>query len=183
MTSGVVSIVVPTAGLVLLVGPAGAGKTTFARHLFKPTEIVSSDACRALVSDGESNQAASADAFRLLREITALRLKRKRLTVVDATNVEPFDRLPLLRLAQEAGLPAVAVVFDLPVDLCVARSTGRPGRRVAEKHVRRQWETMLLGLPGLAAEPAVEAVHILKKPEEVDAVEVRRARATKLRAS
>lgn len=168
--AGVIRIPVPS--LVLLVGPAGAGKSTFAARHFRDTEVVSSDRCRALVSDSERSRAASADAFRLLHQIAALRLKRRRLTVVDATNVEPYDRRPLLELAEAHGLPAVAIVFDVPLEVCLQRAGGRSDRRVAEAAVRQQWETMLLGLPGLAAEPGVAAVHMLSS----GGAEVRRLR-------
>ena len=155
---------VPRSGLVLLIGPAGAGKTTLARRLFEPTEIVSSDQCRALVSDRENDQRASADAFRLLHLIVDLRLKRRRLAVVDATNVAAWDRRPLLQLARGRGLPAVAIVLDVPLEVCLDRDAGRPERRVGEEAVRSQWETMQIGLPGLAREGFAE-VHVLESTD------------------
>lgn len=159
---------IPAPALVLLVGPAGAGKSTFAERHFRPTEIVSSDHCRALVSDSERNQSASADAFRLLHQIAALRLKRRRLTVIDATNVEPYDRRPLLELALAQSLPAVAIVFDLPLDLCLERAGTRGSRPLREATIRKQWEAMLLGLPGLPSEPGVVAVHVLRSSSDLD---------------
>lgn len=167
----------PVPALVLLVGPAGAGKSTFAARCFQPTEVVSSDRCRALVSDSERNQAATGDAFRLLHEIAALRLRRRRLTVIDATNVEPVDRRPLLDLAAAHGVPAVAIVFDLPLDICLARAAGRASRQVRAAAIRRQWEAMLVHLPTLAAEPGLVAVHVLRSVSEVDAAVVVRRRA------
>jgi protein phosphatase len=62
-------ISIPELSLVLLVGPSGCGKTSFARKHFLPTEVVSSDFCRALVSDNENDQSATGDAFDLLHEI------------------------------------------------------------------------------------------------------------------
>ena len=163
--------------MVLLIGPAGAGKSTFAARHFRPTEVISSDQCRALVSDHERNQAASSDAFRLLEQIAALRLKRRRLVVVDATNVDPLDRRPLLALARSHGAPAVAIVFDLPLELCVERATGRESRQVKRGVVRRQWESMLLHLPRLAAEPGVVAVHVLSSDAEAAATTLVRRRS------
>ena len=171
------AIELPAPALVLLVGPAGAGKSSFAARCFRPTEVVSSDRCRALVSDSERNQAATADAFRLLHEIAALRVKRRRLTVIDATNVEPLGRRPLLDLAAAHGVPAVAIVFDLPLDLCVTRANSRSSRRVRAAAIQRQWEAMLVHLPTLAAEPGLVAVHFLRSAPEVESAVVVRRRA------
>ena len=85
--------------LVLLVGPAGCGKSTFARRHFRPTEVVSSDFFRGLVCDDENNQAASRDAFELLHEVVARRLAWRRFTVVDATNLQRHA----LQLGPDAG--------------------------------------------------------------------------------
>jgi diadenosine tetraphosphatase ApaH/serine/threonine PP2A family protein phosphatase len=108
-------IVVPEQCLVLLVGIAGSGKSSFAARHFAETEVVSSDRCRALISDDETDQRATADAFALLRTIVAARLARGRLTVVDATNLDPESRAPLLALAREAHVQAVAIVLDPPL--------------------------------------------------------------------
>src|SRR6478672_3647989 len=94
-------ISVPKLSLVVLIGPSGAGKSTFARRHFLPTEIVSSDACRGMVSDNENDQAATPDAFELLHFVVGKRLALGRLTVVDATNVQPEGRAPLVALARQ----------------------------------------------------------------------------------
>ena len=85
----------PELSLILLIGSTGAGKSTFARRLFKPTEIVSSDACRGLVADDENDQSASKDAFELLHYLVAKRLKRGLLPSQDheAELVAMMDRL------------------------------------------------------------------------------------------
>src|SRR5205807_8962195 len=114
-----VRIGLPGGALVLLVGPAGSGKSTFARTHFGPTEAISSDFCRGLVADDESDQRATDAAFEILYLVVEHRLRRRRLTVVDATNVNPLDRGGLLGLARKHHAPAVAVVFDLPEQLCV----------------------------------------------------------------
>src|SRR4051794_23007229 len=90
----------PELSLVLLVGPSGCGKSTFARRHFRPSEIVSSDFYRGVVCDDESNQAASRDAFALVHEVVARRLAWRRFTVVDATNLQPDARKPLLDLVR-----------------------------------------------------------------------------------
>jgi len=102
-------------------GPAGSGKSTFAKKHFRPTEILSSDYYRALVCDDESDQSVSKDAFEVLHFIAAKRLRIGRVTVIDATNVLRSSRKSLLDLAKEYRAPAVAIVLDLPERLCIAR--------------------------------------------------------------
>src|SRR3954453_2538179 len=108
-----VEIVMPAMGLVVLVGVSGSGKSTFARAHFKPTEMVSSDFCRGLVSDDENNQSATPDAFDLLGYIVSKRLSRGLLTVIDATNVQMEARRSLLDLARKFDVLPSAIVFDL----------------------------------------------------------------------
>ncbi len=107
-------ITIPELSLVVLVGPSGCGKSTFARKHFKPTEVFSSDFCRGLVSDDENNQAATKDAFEVLNFIATKRLATGRLTVIDATNVQPEARKPLVALAREFHVIPVAIVLNLP---------------------------------------------------------------------
>ena len=102
---------VPELSLVLLVGASGSGKSTFAGTHFLPTEVLSSDFCRGLVSDDENDQAATKPAFELLHFIASKRMEAGRLTVVDATNVRMEDRRPLLQLAREHHYLATAIVL------------------------------------------------------------------------
>src|SRR3954447_18046960 len=95
------TINIPKLSLVVLIGPSGSGKSTFARRHFRPTEILSSDACRGMVSDDEKEQAVTKDAFEVLRFIAGKRLALGRLTVIDATNVQPEARKPLVELARQ----------------------------------------------------------------------------------
>ena len=123
-------LIIPECALVVLIGPSGAGKSTFAQRHFRPTEVLSSDACRALVADSETDQAATPEAFEVLHFIAAKRLAAGRLTVIDATNVQPEARRPLLALAREYHCLAVAIVFDLPADICQAQNRRRPDREL-----------------------------------------------------
>src|SRR5918998_5636340 len=118
-------LTIPDLSLVALVGPSGCGKSTFARKHFRPTEVLSSDFFRGLVSDDEGDQSASKDAFELLHFAAARRLARRRLTVVDATNVQPEGRKQLLELARRYHYLAAAIVFDLPEELCQAHNQRR----------------------------------------------------------
>src|SRR5512134_888149 len=124
-----VSLPIPSDALVLLVGIAASGKSTFARRQFGPTEVLSSDEMRALVTDDPSAQGATDDAFDLLHRILAMRLRRGRLTVVDATNVEEWARRELLGVARRHRRPAVAVVLDPPLDVALRRNLERPAPR------------------------------------------------------
>ena len=128
MTSPILEIPVPS--LVLLIGSSGAGKSTFAARHFQPTEILSSDRCRAMICDDESDQTINTEAFELLHLIAQLRLQRQKLTVIDATNLQFRDRQPLLSLAQAARVPAVAIVFNISLETCLAYNQARPGRQV-----------------------------------------------------
>ena len=167
------TIEIPELCLVVLIGPAGAGKSTFAAARFKPTEVVSSDLCRALVADDEDDQSATPAAFEVLHLIASLRLRRRKLTVVDAVDARPRDRRPLLELAAERDCAAVAVVLDLPEELCVERDRLRPGRTVGAKVIADQRAAIERSLSGLRDE-GFAAIHLLGSPEEVDAARVRR---------
>jgi protein phosphatase len=162
---------IPPGALVLLIGAAGSGKSTFARKHFKSTEIVSSDALRAAVSDDEADQGASADAFEVLRLIAGKRLRRGRLTVIDATSVQRESRRSLLALAALDRRPAVAIVLNLPVEICLARLQARPDRLVEPKVVEKQAADLLEGLPGLADE-GFDRMYILDNKEDIDSAQV-----------
>ena len=107
-------ITLPEYCLVVLIGASGSGKTTFAREHFMPTEVLSSDFFRALVSDDENDLSATNDAFDTLHYVAAKRLGALRLTVIDATNVQAFARKPLIELAKRFHILPIAIVLDLP---------------------------------------------------------------------
>jgi protein phosphatase len=159
-------LAVPELSLVVLIGVSGSGKSTFARAHFKPTEVISSDFCRGLVADDENDQSATTQAFELLNYIVGLRLAAGRLTVVDATNVQPDARRKLVALAREHDVLPVAIVLDLPERLCLDRNSGRPDRNFGEHVVRRQRDQLRRGLKGLQRE-GFRTVHVLKDPDEV----------------
>ncbi|MEU2184987.1 polynucleotide kinase-phosphatase, partial [Streptomyces thermolilacinus] len=158
--------------LVVLVGATGSGKSTFARRHFKPTEVVSSDFCRGLVSDDENDQSASRDAFDVLHYIAAKRLAAGRLTVVDATNVQAEARRRLVRLAREHDVLPMAIVLDVPEEVCAARNATRPDRADMPRHViRRHRGELRRSLRGLERE-GFRKVHVLRGVEEIEAAEV-----------
>jgi protein phosphatase len=132
-------IEIPDPSLILLIGSSGAGKSTFAARHFKPTEVISSDRCRAMISDDESDQTINDKTFALLHHIANLRLSVGKLTVIDATNLEFRARRPLLRMARKYRRPVCAMLFEIPIERCLENNRLRPERKVPE-HVIVQHE-------------------------------------------
>lgn len=166
-------ITVPELSLVALVGPTGSGKSTFARKHFKPTEVLSSDYFRGLVSDDESSQAATGDAFDALYYVARKRLAAGKLTVVDATNVQVEARRPIVALAREYHCLPVAIVLNLPDRLCHERNRGRPDRAFGP-HVARQHSQQLRRSLRRLRDEGFRHVYVLSSPEEIGAARVER---------
>ncbi len=164
-------LTLPDLCLVVLVGASGAGKSSFARKHFKPTEVISSDFCRGLVSDDENDQAATGDAFDVLQYVVGKRLARGRMAVVDATNVQAEARAPLVELARANDVLPVAVVLKLPEDVCHARNRGRADRGFGPHVVRNQMSQLRKGLRGLSRE-GFRYVYVLESQDEVDGAEM-----------
>jgi protein phosphatase len=174
-TPGRGAVRIPDLCLVVLVGISGSGKSTFAASHFAPTEVISSDFCRALVSDDPNDQSATRDAFDVLQFVTAKRLTAGRLTVIDATSVQPEARRSLIALAREHHVLAVAIVLDLPEQICAARNAARPDRDFGA-HVLRQQRTQLRrGLKGLRRE-GFHRVYVLAGEADIAAATVSRER-------
>ncbi|HWY55458.1 MAG TPA: polynucleotide kinase-phosphatase [Terriglobales bacterium] len=164
-------LTIPELAIVALVGPSGSGKSSFARKHFRGTEILSSDFCRGLVSDDENSQAATNDAFEVLHFIASKRLAAGKLVVIDATNVQPEAREPIIALGREYHCLPVAIVFDLPEKLCQERNRTRPDRDFGPHVIRQQSQQLRRSLRGLERE-GFRRVHVLRSPEEVDAAEI-----------
>jgi protein phosphatase len=154
----------PNDALVVLVGASGSGKSTWAVARFEPHEVLSSDAFRAMVAGDAADQSATDDAFRLLHAAGRARLRRGLLTVVDATNLTKAARSSLLELAREAGRPAVAVIFDVPLERCLAQNARRPDRRVPEAVVRGHVRQLAAARTALAEE-GFAAIHEAGAPD------------------
>ena len=166
-------IAIPELCLVVLIGPTGSGKSTFADRHFKPTEVVSSDACRAMVADDDTDQSATPDAFALLNFIAATRLRNGRLTVIDATSVQPRARKPLVELARKHDCLSVAIVLNMPEALCLARNKDRPERSFGPHVVRNQAAQLKRSLRRLKRE-GFRYVFVFNTPEEVEEAFVER---------
>jgi predicted kinase len=176
----VTEIVIPDPSLVVLIGAAGAGKTTFARRYFDPSEILSSDRYRALIAGDEADQTATRAAFGRLHRELAGRLANRLTTVVDATNVERAARNAVLKRSDAAGISAVAIIFDLPADVVLARNASRLERVVDEPVVRKHLARLrwFLDDPGFTLDrEGFSQLVVLRRPEEVDAVRVVRTTA------
>ncbi|MEU2056447.1 polynucleotide kinase-phosphatase [Streptomyces bungoensis] len=154
--------------LVVLVGASGSGKSTFARRHFKPTEVISSDFCRGLVSDDENDQSATGDAFDVLHYIAGKRLAAGRRTVVDATSVQQDARRQLIDLAKRYDVLPIAIVLDVPEEVCAERNAARTDRadmprRVIQRHIRE----LRRSLRHLERE-GFRKVHVLRGAEEAE---------------
>ena len=166
-------IKIPKLSLVVLIGPSGSGKSTFAHKHFKTTEVLSSDDCRGMVSDDENDQTVTAQAFEVLRFIAGKRLALGRLTVIDATNVQPEARKPLVELARQYHCLPVAIVLDLHERTCQDRNIGRSDRDFGPHVIRNQKSQLRRGLRGLQRE-GFRHVFVLETLEKVEAAVVER---------
>ncbi|MEX1024239.1 MAG: polynucleotide kinase-phosphatase [Planctomycetota bacterium] len=169
------TITIPRPSLVVLIGPSGSGKSTFARKHFEPTEVLSSDFCRGLVSDDENDQAATKAAFEVLHFVAAKRLAAGKLTVVDATNVQAPARKSLVALAREYDCLPVAIVLNVGEKICQQRNRARDDRSFGPHVVQHQQRQLGRSLRHLKRE-GFRNVTILKSPEEIDAAVVERVK-------
>ncbi len=154
----------PDPALVLLVGPSGAGKSTFAEAHFDPSEIVSSDRLREMLSGDAGDQGASAEAFRIVTLLVNGRLARRLTTVVDATNLRAASRRQYLNSARRYAVPALAIAFRLPDEMYLARNATRADRTVASDVIANQAQRMADVLAALPGE-GYETVHLVGAAE------------------
>jgi protein phosphatase len=166
-------ITIPHLSLIVLVGPSGSGKSTFAHRHFLPTEVLSSDACRGMVGDDQNDQNMTEPAFEVLHFIARKRLALGKLTVIDATNVQPEARKPLVQLAREYHCLPIALVFNLPERICEERNRTRTDRGFPRHVIRQQKATLRRSLRGLKRE-GFSHVFIYDTPEEVEATSIER---------
>lgn len=172
----------PEPCLVVLVGAAGSGKSTFASRWFDDAEILSSDRYRELASGDAADQTATREAFRRLHHALGRRLTTSGTAVVDATNVRADARAALIDHARAAGVPAIAIVLDLPADEVLERNRGRSERVVPEPAVRRHLADLRRGLSGrgLTGE-GFDAVHVVTSAADLEGLVVIRGSAPRRR--
>lgn len=162
---------VPPAALVVLIGPAASGKSTWAKHHFEPTQIVSADFCRALIADDENDQEATRDAFRLFHRIIGERLKRGLPTVADSNALITSARAELLRDAAVHNRPTIAVVFALPPETQQIWAAGRQ-RRIPPSILNEHRQLLHQTLHVLCNE-GFNQIIILRTIDEIDRMAVR----------
>lgn len=163
----------PENALIVLVGPSGSGKSTFAAKHFGPTEVVSSDRCRGLISDNEADWSINQDAFDIVFLITRKRLALGRLTVVDATSLRPIDRKPLIDLAREYNRPAIAIVFDLPPELCHERNQAKDDRNFGVEVPKRHSKLLHESVQNMRSEGFSDVI-VFRSEDEVNRLDIER---------
>jgi protein phosphatase len=164
-------ITIPELSVIALVGVSGSGKSTFAARHFLPTEVISSDFCRKLVSDDENDQSATAAAFAVLHTIAAQRLASGRIVVIDATSVRPDDRKPIVQLARDHHVFAYAIVLDVPPEVCRGRNATRPERDFGDHVIRNQRSALRRSINNLHRE-GFRKVYVLRGVDDIDHAEV-----------
>ena len=166
---------IPDPALVVLVGAAGAGKSTLAARLFAADEILSSDQLRAAIAGDPRDQRATGPAFAALHRVVSRRLADGLLTVVDATSVEPKARRPLVCRARDAGVPSVAIVLELPARVVLDRNARRAARVVDPGVVRHHLAVLRRSVDrGSFATEGWDLVVHLREPGHVDELRVTR---------
>lgn len=141
----------PPRGVVVLAGISGSGKSSWAARELPGVHILSSDTLRGVLTDNLEHQECSRDAFDTLEQLADLRLKWGRLTVIDATNLKRAMRKKWLALARKHNVPAVAVFFDTPPEVCARRQLLRD-RQVPLQVLERQARALDSLVPNLLEE-------------------------------
>lgn len=158
------TIKIPETTLVVLCGPAGCGKSTFALNNFKDTQIVSSDHCRGMVCDDETNIWSSSQAFKVFRCIIEQRLTLGKLTVADSTALTRRARRRLLDLGRAYDYQVIIIAFDIPLDTCKMRNASR-SRVVDEKVLVNHWRQLQQTLTEIHHE-GFDKVYVLSPGEK-----------------
>ena len=171
-----VQVQIPEFSMIMMVGPSGSGKSTLARRIFAPTEVLSSDFFRGMIADDPNDQAASREAFSLLHEALAARLRNRRLTVVDATNLEGEHRRRMLDIARENDAHVMAVVMDIPREVCAERNEAPGGRGIPEGRLRHQHGLLRRCRRGLRKEGFRQIVTV-KTADDADQLEIGRVKS------
>jgi len=158
-------IEIPKLSVVALVGASGSGKSTFAKTHFLPTETLSSDFFRGLISDDENNQAVTHGAFDSLYFIAEKRLENNKLVVIDATNIKVDSRSSIVSLARKYDVLPVAIVLNTPENICLERNRGRTDRVLGDNVIRRHCMELRKSLRHLKKE-GFRYIYMIDDPNE-----------------
>lgn len=168
-------IEIPEFALVAMVGATSSGKTTFANTKFRPTEVLSSDFFRAMISDDENNQNVSREAFDLLFYAAKKRLALMKLTVIDATNLQQSARKQITDLAREQNVHSVAIVLNLPEKVLIERNNARENRGFPERVIRNHCNDLRRSIRNLKRE-GFRYVYVLNSAEDIENAEIVRTK-------
>lgn len=152
-------LILPRRTLLVLCGPAGCGKSTFAAQHFPETAIVSSDRCRGMICDDENDQTVTRDAFDLFHYILQKRMLLGRFCVADSVALKPYARRNLRQLSRRFGYFGCLIIFDTPAEVCIQRDRQRV-RQVGESVVLYHANLLTATLQEAPGE-GWECVHIL----------------------
>lgn len=94
------------------------------------------------------------------------RLELRRLTVADATSLTPQDRKPFLRLARRLNFHAAVVVFNIPLEVCLARNSQRV-RVVPKNAITAQYDLLEATLSRTDSE-GFDFVYVLDEAAQSD---------------
>jgi len=167
-------IEIPELCVVALIGVSSSGKSIFCKTHFKPTEVLSSDYFRALVSDDENNQKVTQQAFEALYFIAEKRLELGLLTVIDATSVQQFARKQILRLAKEHDCLAAAIILDISENIIMERSKNRHDRDITEAIIKKQINELRKTSIDQLKKEGFRYVYVLSNEEEIANVQITR---------
>ena len=159
-------ITIPYPSVILLIGISGSGKTTFANKHFKPSEILSSDNFRKMISGDENDQSVTKYAFELLHSVASKRLEQNKLIVIDATNVQNYARNIIIRLTHKHSIPSIAIIFNLPIDICKHQNSNRH-RVVPTEVIERQHKELINTLYSIKNDD-LDSVYILSTTDEIN---------------
>lgn len=161
------------AALVVMVGPPGSGKSTWCASRFGAAQRFSTDMFRRVLCGDPLDMDATPEAVVMLDSAVGFRMRRRLTTVVDATNVVPQHRAPLLAFAHAAQVPAVAVVMHTPLQVCIDRQASRTpayadanAGAVPPEVITEMWEHMRLRPPTCGLRQFNAIVHVSPLGEE-----------------
>jgi predicted kinase len=133
----------PQPSLLVLAGPSGVGKSSFAERLLPTADVLSSDRMRGLISGDESSMEVSGQAFALLHEVAARRLRAGRSVIIDSTALEVSARAQLIEVARTAGVSAHLLLLEGSRALCLEGQKWRDRTvpvEAVERHLALQQE-------------------------------------------